>query len=55
MHGNVFEASWLSARSVSQSVVRDLPRSSNILTHTFMVWGQFVDHDLDLLIMTWTC
>ena len=48
VNGNAFGAPWPSARSVSQRVVRDLPRSSNILTHIFMLWGQFVDHDLDL-------
>ena len=48
VNGDAFGAPWPSARSVSQSVVRDLPRSSNILTHIFMLWGQFVDHDLDL-------
>ena len=46
--GNSFDAPWPSARSVSQAVIRDLPRSSRVLTHIFMLWGQFVDHDLDL-------
>ena len=48
VNGDAFGAPWPSARSVSQRVVRDLPRSSNILTHIFMLWGQFIDHDLDL-------
>ena len=48
VNGNAFGAPWPSARSVSQSVVRDLPRSSNILSHIFMLW-------VSLSIMTWTC
>ena len=47
-NGNPFGAPWPSARSVSQAIIRDLPRSSRVLTHIFMLWGQFVDHDLDL-------
>ena len=48
VNGDPFEAPWPSARTVSEAVVRDLPRSSTVLTHLFMLWGQFVDHDLDL-------
>ena len=48
VNGNSFGAPWPSARSVSQAIIRDLPRSSRVLTHIFMLWGQFVDHDLDL-------
>ena len=48
VNGDPFEAPWPSARTVSRTVVRDLPRSSRVLTHIFMLWGQFVDHDLDL-------
>ena len=48
VNGDPFEAPWPSARTVSRTVVRDLPRSSTVLTHLFMLWGQFVDHDLDL-------
>ena len=43
-----FAAPWPSARKVSRTVVRDLPRSSTMVTHIFMLWGQFIDHDLDL-------
>ena len=48
VNGDFFDAPWPSARTVSESVIRDLPRSSRVLTHIFMLWGQFVDHDLDL-------
>ena len=48
VNGDPFAAPWPSARTVSRTVVRDLPRSSRVLTHIFMLWGQFVDHDLDL-------
>ena len=46
--GDPFGAPWPSARLVSQAVIGDLPRISTALTHIFMLWGQFVDHDLDL-------
>ena len=46
--GDPFGAPWPSARLVSQVVVQDFPRISTALTHIFMLWGQFVDHDLDL-------
>ena len=48
VNGDSFDAPWPSARSVSENVIRDRPLSSGILTHIFMLWGQFVDHDLDL-------
>ena len=48
VNGDPFEPPWPSARTVSQTVVRNLSRSSRVLTHIFMLWGQFVDHDLDL-------
>ena len=46
--GNPFGPPWPSARLVSQTVIKDLPISSRVLTHIFMLWGQFIDHDLDL-------
>ena len=47
--GDPFAAPWPSARTVSKTVIRDLPGGlSRALTHIFMLWGQFVDHDLDL-------
>ena len=48
INGNPFGAPWPSARLVSATVIGDLPRLSTALTHIFMLWGQFVDHDLDL-------
>ena len=48
VNGDPFAAPWPSARTVSEAVVKDLPHSSKVLTHLFMLWGQFVDHDLDL-------
>jgi len=46
--GDHFAAPWPSAREVSRIVILDLPRFSTTLSHIFMLWGQFVDHDLDL-------
>ena len=46
--GNAFTGPWPSARRVSALVVKDLPKLSSSVTHIFMIWGQFVDHDLDL-------
>ena len=50
VNGDPFAGPWPSARTVSGAVVKDLPRAcpSRVLTHIFMLWGQFVDHDLDL-------
>ena len=48
VNGDPFAAPWPSARTVSQLVVEDLPHNSTALSHIFMLWGQFVDHDLDL-------
>ena len=48
VNGDPFGAPWPSARLVSATVIGDLPRLSTALTHIFMLWGQFVDHDLDL-------
>ena len=48
VNGNPFGAPWPSARSVSAAVILDEPDLSTALTHMFMLWGQFVDHDLDL-------
>ena len=48
VNGDPFAAPWPSARTVSEAVIDDLPKFSRVLTHIFMLWGQFVDHDLDL-------
>ena len=48
VHGNPFAGPWPSARTVSAYIVKDVPKLSASVTHIFMIWGQFVDHDLDL-------
>ena len=48
VNGNQFGPPWPSARRVSRTIIKDITRSSRVLTHIFMLWGQFVDHDLDL-------
>jgi len=45
---NPFAGPWPSARRVSELVVRDIPKVSMGLSHMFMMWGQFIDHDFDL-------
>ena len=47
-NGDSFDAPWPSARTISQAIFKNLPHLSRALTHIFMLWGQFVDHDLDL-------
>ena len=47
-NGNPYTGPWPSARKVSEVVIKDLPKLSTSVTHIFMIWGQFVDHDLDL-------
>ena len=48
VNGNPFVGPWPSARRVSELIVKDIPKLSTSVTHIFMIWGQFVDHDLDL-------
>ena len=48
VNGNPFAGPWPSARTVSELIVKDIPKLSTSVTHIFMLWGQFVDHDLDL-------
>ena len=48
VNGNPFAGPWPSARRVSELVVRDIPKVSMGLSHIFMLWGQFIDHDFDL-------
>ena len=43
-----FSAPWPSPRKISFTLMRDLEVESNKLTHMFMQWGQFLDHDMDL-------
>ncbi|XP_019851140.1 PREDICTED: lactoperoxidase-like [Amphimedon queenslandica] len=47
--GKAFEGPWPSPRYISWHLVKDLDHTnSRGLTHMFMAWGQFLDHDLDL-------
>lgn len=48
MSGKPFQGPWPSPRYVSWNVVKDLDQSSTKITHIFMGWGQFLDHDLTL-------
>ena len=50
--GRFFDAPWPSTRHLSEQIVDvgDDTRSK-ILTHMHMQWGQFLDHDIDLLGM----
>ena len=48
VNGNPFVGPWPSARTVSELIIKDIPKLSTSVTHIFMIWGQFVDHDLDL-------
>ena len=46
---NVFNGPWPSARYVSWKLIKDLERDGpQSMSHMFMSWGQFIDHDLDL-------
>ena len=49
LRGNPFTGPWPSARMVSRIIDTDQPISSTQMTHLAMTWGQFVNHDLDLL------
>lgn len=50
--GDPFSSPWPSARLVSWKIVRNLPvPNTQGLTHMFMQWGQFLDHDIDLAPM----
>ena len=46
--GDPFSGPWPSARHVSQQIVKDLEVQSEELSAMFLVFGQFVDHDLDI-------
>ena len=50
--GRFFDALWPSARYLSEKIVNvDDDTHSKKLTHMHMQWGQFLDHDIDLLGM----
>lgn len=48
--GNYFSDPWPSPRYISEKIVKNVTRQPNNvdLTHMFMQWGQFLDHDIDL-------
>ena len=45
-----FTPPYPSARLISSTVVRDRLENDTQLTHLVMQWGQFLDHDLDLVV-----
>ena len=46
--GNAFSGPWPSPRYISWNIFKDLQQNTLSKTsHMFMVWGQFIDHDLD--------
>lgn len=46
--GNSFNGPWPSPRQISRKLINDLEEVSNDMSHMFMGWGQFLDHDLSL-------
>jgi len=48
VYGDPYVGPWPSARRVSSFISRDMPKHSTGLSHMFMIWGQFIDHDFDL-------
>ena len=52
LKGRFFDPPWPSARHLSEQIVAvDDEINSKQLTHMHMQWGQFLDHDIDLLGM----
>ena len=52
LKGRFFDPPWPSARHLSEQIVAvDNDINSTKLTHMHMQWGQFLDHDIDLLGM----
>ena len=47
--GNAFSGPWPSPRHISWNIINDLQQDGVApMSHMFMGWGQFIDHDLDL-------
>ena len=47
--GDFFSPPWPSPRYVSFRIIRDMKKkNADGITHMFMQWGQFLDHDLDI-------
>ena len=52
LSGRFFDPPWPSARHLSEQIVAiDNEINSKTFTHMHMQWGQFFDHDTDLLGM----
>jgi peroxidase len=43
-----FQGPWPSPRYISWNLIKDKDHSSDKLSHMFMSWGQFLDHDLTM-------
>ena len=46
-----FSGPWPSPRTISHTLMQDVAVENEHLTHMFMQWGQFLDHDMDLAPM----
>ena len=51
LKGKHFSHGWPSARHLVEKIVSRDGENSKTLTHMHMQWGQFLDHDIDLLGM----
>ena len=51
LSGDFFNRPWPSARHLSEQITSSAEVDSDQLTHMHMQWGQFLDHDIDLLGM----
>ena len=51
LRDDFFGPPWPSARHLSEQIVSSAEADSKELTHMHMQWGQFLDHDIDLLGM----
>ena len=49
LKGQYFDHGWPSARYLVEKIVTSDEENSKTLTHMHMQWGQFLDHDIDLL------
>ena len=46
-----FDPPWPSTRHLTEQILSSSKTDSRKLTHMHMQWGQFLDHDIDLLGM----
>jgi len=51
LRGDFFDPPWPSTRHLTEQIVSSSKADSERLTHMHMQWGQFLDHDMDLLGM----